>query len=336
MSVFQVQSKLTRQLVIPVNKQADFGTAVPDANLTRVQRFDGSAVIDRGTERRSDRGMSGKGYSFATNSQKTMNATKFDGVKVEATDWISAWVLANLMGKIVTTGNAIPYVHTVTFDETTRTAIPTTVYVRDTADLATRLLDVMCTKATFTIPAKGSVSLEFDLQGTGKETAGLLVTAPTIPAETYLMGNDAVLSFGPVGSQADFTGRFMSATITVDNQGMVHEAPGGGLYALFMKRADPKFGVQVTIASKEVDDILTHYKADDKMALTFTIASSANCRLVVTIPSCNLKTTKMGFDGDMPVWNIETDETTTYQNGNTPPITFAVTSSEPAFMIAPV
>ncbi len=332
---FNVQSKLTRTLAICAYRQSDFGIAIPDANLTHIQRFDGSAVIDYGTERRSDRGMSGKGYSFATNSQNTMLSTKISGVKVEATDFIAAWALSNLMGKLVTTG-AGPYTHTITFDETTRTAIPTTIFLQDTADVAQRLLDMMITSATFTIPAKGSISLEFDMLGTGRKITGLLAPGiAVLPTDTYLMGNDAHASFGPVGASADFLGRFMSATVKFDNQGMVHEAPGGGLNGIFMRRSDPKFSLSMVIAAKEVDDILTHYLADDLVTFALPIASAANCQMTITFPRGNLKTTKLGFDGDMPVWNLELDETTVYQYGATPPVTVSIISSQATFLTLP-
>ena len=334
-NAFNVQSKLLRVLALSQYRQTDFGVAVPDAQLTHIQRFDGSAVIDYGTERRSDRGMSGKGYSFATNSQPTMFATKIASVKVEATDWITGWVLSNLMGKVVSSG-AGPYTHAITFDETTRTAIPTTIYLQDTADVAARLLDTMVSSATFTIPAKGSVSLEFDLMGTGVKTPGLLAAGTAVlPTDTYLMGNDAQCTFGPVGAPANFIGRFMSATIKLDNQGVVHEAPGGGLYGIFMRRGDPKFSLSMVIAAKEVDDILIHFLANDFVSFSLPINSAANCQLTFAFPKANLKTTKLGFDGDMPIWNLELDETTVYQNGAVPPVTATIISAQPTWLTTP-
>jgi hypothetical protein len=334
-NAFNVQSKLLRVLALSAYKQTDFGVAVPAADLTHIQRFDGSAVPDYGTERRSDRGMSGKGYSFATNSQPTMFSTKIAGVKVEATDWISGWVLSLLMGKVVTTG-AGPYVHTITFDETTRTAIPTTVYMQDTADVAESFLDMMPTSATFTIPAKGSVSLEFDLLGTGQKVSGLLpANTAVLPTDTYLMGNDAQCTFGPVGAPANFIGRFMSGTIKLDNQGMVHEAPGGGLYGVFMRRGDPKFSLSIVIAATNIDDVLVHFLNNDFVSFNLPINSAANCQLNFSFPKANLKTTKLGFDGDMPIWNLELDETTVYQNGAVPPVTVTVTSTQPTWLTTP-
>jgi hypothetical protein len=300
-----------------------------------VQRFDGSAVIDWGTERRSDRGMSGKGYSFATNSQPTMQSVKLSGLKAEATDWNVAYVLSNLMGKIVTTGNASPYSHVMTFDETTRTAIPTTAYLKDTADLAFRLLDMFCTSATLNVGAKGSISLDWDMMGTGIYTSGALAAEPVTPDETYLMGNDAVLSFGPEGALVPVVGRHMSSTIKLDNQGLVHEAPGGGLHGIFGRRQDPKFSIQTVIAAQDVDDILGNYLANGKVGYSLAVNSGPGCQMVISCPSANFKTNKMGFDQDMPVWNIELDETTVYQNGNVPPITITITSTQPTFLTTP-
>ena len=332
---FAVQSKLTRQLVLAPYRQTAWGTPLDQALMTRSQRFDGSAVIDFGSERRSDRGMSGKGFSFATNSQRTMESIKLTGLKAEATDWIVGFVLSNLMGKVVTGGNAAPYSHTITFDETTRTAIPTTAYVRDTNDVAFLLWDMFCSSCTLTVPAKGSVSVDWDMMGTGQKTPGLLAAQPVVPAETYIMGNDAHASFGAVGAAADFTGRMMSATVKFDNQGMVHEAPGGGLYGIFGRRQDPKFSLSVQIAAKELDDVLEHYLADDLVTFALPILSGPSCGLTVNVPAANLKTTKLGFDQDMPVWNLELDETVCYQNGNVPPISVTVTSSQPSFMTVP-
>ncbi len=48
-SNFEPQIKLLRSLVLSVNKQSSWGSA---AAVTRVQRFDGSAVIDRNPSRR--------------------------------------------------------------------------------------------------------------------------------------------------------------------------------------------------------------------------------------------------------------------------------------------
>jgi hypothetical protein len=124
--------------------------------------------------------------------------------------------------------------------------------------------------------------------------------------------------------------------VKLDNQGMVHEAPGGGLYGVFCRRQDPKFSIQTVFAAKEIDDVLVHFLSDDKVSYSLPIASGPTCAITFNVPAANLKTTKLGFDGDMPIWNVEVDETTCYQNGNVPPISIVIVSSQPTFFtVAP-
>ncbi len=65
---FEPQSKLLRTLVLSEKRQAAWNGALVDASLARVQRFDGSAVLDFEPERRSDKEYSGKG-SMGRSSQ---------------------------------------------------------------------------------------------------------------------------------------------------------------------------------------------------------------------------------------------------------------------------
>src|ERR1700683_2398622 len=121
---FQSQPKFLRNLVLSADQQTAWNTASPDASLTQRQRFDGSAILDLTTTRRSDQGYSGKGTSFATNGQVTSYDTKLDGFKAELSPWLAGYLAAFLMGTDTVTGEASPYSHVMKFDETTRTAIP--------------------------------------------------------------------------------------------------------------------------------------------------------------------------------------------------------------------
>ena len=169
--------------------------------------------------------------------------------------------------------------------------------------------------------------------GTGREIAHTITSMPTAPTESYLLGSDAALSFGPVGSPVPFIGRHMSTTLKLQNQLQVHKAPGGGLYGIFVRKGSPKFSLSTTFAAKDADDIYTLYANDTASDYALTTNSGAAAQMTITVPAMHLKTTKLGFDGDMTVWQVENDETTNYQAAGTPPITLTVTSAVAAYLV---
>ena len=331
---FEPQSKLLRYLALSVNKQAAWNGALPDASLTRSQRFDGSAVLDFGTDRRSDKEYAGKGSWFATNGQPIDHSVKFSGVKSELTPWLAGWLISFLMGKDVATGANSPYTHTCSFDQSTRQAVPTTAYLKDTDDLAYKVQDLAVNDFSLTINDKGAVMADYNLVGTGRYTPGALANAPVTPDETYLMGSDADFLWGPVGAPVSTLGRHMTTTIKLDHQLFAHRATGLGLYASFIRKGDPKFSIQSTIAANSVDDAFTQFINNTPSAISIPIVSQG-FSLTINVPKVNLKTTKMGFDGDMTIWNIELDETTCYQAAGVQPITVSIQNDVPAYLTTP-
>ena len=106
---FLSQWKTARNLMLSVNKQAAWNTALADGALTRRQRFDGAAVLERKITRRTDIAYAGKGTAFATNGQITSYDTALIGLKNEASSWLAGWALAFLMGTdLVTTNEPAP------------------------------------------------------------------------------------------------------------------------------------------------------------------------------------------------------------------------------------
>jgi hypothetical protein len=301
--------------------------------MTQRQRFDGAAILERMITRRSDIAYAGKGTAFATNGQITSYDTKFTGFKAELSPWLAGWMFALLMGTDTVTGSEAPYTHTFTFDETTRTAVPTSIYVEDTEDLHYTFPDMCIDDVSLTISEIGAIMAEFSMTGTGREVDGTIASLPAPPTESYLLGSDAALSFGPVGSPASLIGRHMSSTLKLSNQNQVHKAPGGGLYGIFVRKGNPKFSLSTTFAAKDTDDIYTLFENDTASDYALTVNSGSGDEMTITIPAMHLKTTKLGFDGDMIVWQVETDETTSYQASGTPPITLTVMNAVAAYLI---
>jgi hypothetical protein len=434
---FLSQWKTARNLMLSVNSQAAWNTALIDAALTYRQRFDGAAVLERKITRRSDIAYAGKGTAFATNGQITKYETALSGFKCEASPWIVAWALAFLMGTdTVTTAESAPvlaslagtlavanatdiltgtlagvqgdgstaysitlgtsgttdtlthllhainvthaaygitatlngpgtqmtfaatsgdtgaptmvgtgladalapgiYTHAFTFDESTRTAVPTTIYMEDTEDVHYKCPDMCVNDLTLTISDIGAIMIEIGMIGSGMQILGTLTgTLPAAPTESYLLGSDAALMFGPVGETASFIGRHMSTTLKLENQDVDHRAPGGGLYGLFVRKGNPKFSLTTTFAAKDTDDVYARFTNDSACDYELAVNSGASAQMTISVPQMHMKTTKIGFDGDMTVWQVENDETTNYQAAGVPPISLSVTNNVAGYLAAP-
>lgn len=330
---FAVQSKTLRNLLFGFNAQAAWNTALADAALAYRPRFDGSTIIEQTIARRSDLEYAGKGSYFATNGQITSYDTKLNAFKTELTPELAGYIPAFLMGADTVTGAAAPYSHEMTFDQATREAVPTTIYAEDTEDVKYKCADMCINDATITIGDIGAVMVEMNMMGTGRLALGALGSAvPASPDETYLLNSDAVLTWGPVGAPVPYIGRHMSTTLKLDNQLVVHKAPGGGLYGLFVRKGNPKFSIQSTFAAKETDDVYTLFANNTACSYSLVINSGAQAQLTIDVPKVQLKATKLGFDGDMVIWQVDVDESTCYQAAGTAPVTLTAVNAVASYL----
>jgi len=330
---FLSQWKAARNLVLSAHSQAAWNTALAAASLTHRQRFDGAAVLEVTTTRRSDLAYAGKGTAFATNGQVTMFDTKFSGVKAELSPWLAGYIFAFLMGADTVSGVAPgPFSHSFTFDESTRTAVPTTIYLEDTEDIKYMCPDMAINDLTLTISEIGAIMAEMNMIGTGRQVMGAMETVPALAAENYILGSDAALTFGPVGAGASLVGRHMSTTLKLENQLQVHKAPGGSTYGIYVRKGNPKFSISTVIAAKDTDDVYTLFENDTASSYSLAINSGAAAQLNISIPQAHLKTTKLGFDGDMVVWQIEGDESTCYDVGGEAPIAVEVVNAVASYL----
>jgi len=331
---FNSQPKFLRNLVLAANSQLAWNTALADAAMVHRQRFDGSAILELATTRRSDLDYAGKGTAFATDGQVTMLDTKLSGWKSELSPWLAGWAFAMLMGKDTVVGEAAPYTHTFAFDESTRTAVPTTIYIEDTEDVKYKCPDMCVSDVTLTINELGAISIETNMVGTGRQIMGAMAAgAPALPADPYILNSDVTPTFGAVGAAANLTGRMMSATLKFDNQLVVQRVMGGGTYGTFVRKQNPKFSLTATIAAKDVNDTYALFEADTATALTLAANSGAAAQITATYPNLHLKTTKLGFDGDMVVWQIEADESTAFWAAGVPPVSVSVVNAVAAYLV---
>lgn len=318
MAAFESQKKSARLLYYAPNKQSAYGTALTNAKFVAgwQQRFDGSGVLEMTPSKRTDKEMA-KGTEFATNEQTTGWDTKF-GHKSDADARLLGLIMAFLLGSDTITGSAAPYTHTMVFEESTTQAVATSIYMVDTAAIERTLIDMAISDVTLTIPARGPCTLEVNWLGTGRWTNGAQATPPALDQPTYLLGSDCTMQLGPVGSPASMVGRHMTSTWKWSTGVVNHTAPGAGLYGIFPRLGLRKFSFQSTIAAMATDDISTLLESDTLSVATWTINSGAQAQCVITVPNFSMKANKMGFDGNMVVWQIESDETLMLLSGGSP------------------
>jgi len=231
------------------------------------------------------------------------------------------------MGKDVVTGLG-PYVHAITFDETTTQACMTSIYAADTNDVLWTLIDMGVVDVTITIPARGPITFEVNFVGTGHYTSGAIVSLPGPPASyTYLLGSDCVFSIGPNGATVAKIGRHMSTTIKLSTGAVNHTAPGLGLYGAFIRTGLRKVSFQTTIAATSADDVFTLLRNNTLQEVNWTTTSGTSI-LALDMPNVYLKTTKLGTSGNMVVWQIAADETSILNVGGAGILNATVTNSQ--------
>ena len=333
MPAFESQKKSARLLYLAGVRQTAYGTALAAAKFTAgwMQRFDGSGVLDMTPSKRTDKEMSGKGTEFATNEQTTGWDTKLSW-KSDADARLIGYLLGFLFGQDTVSGSAAPYTHTMAFEETTTQAVATSIYMVDTAAIARTIIDLALQDLTITIPARGPLTVEPTFIGTGLWTNGTLASLPALDQPSYLLGSDCSLSIGPVGSLVSVVGRHMTTTWKFSTGVVNHTAPGGGLYGIFPRLGLRKFSFEATIAAMATDDISTLLENDTLCGATWTVNSGAQAQCIISLPNFHLKANKLGFDGNMVVWQISSDETLSLWTAGAPPVSATVVNAQASYL----
>jgi hypothetical protein len=323
---FEFQKITARNLVLSPNKQAVYNTPTVTASMTRRQKFDGSAVGELKQTRYSDKALAGKGTEFATQGLITGWDSAFN-FKADADDWLIGWALAFAMGKDILTGPG-PYVHAISFDETTVQAPAASIYLQDTAAVFWTLVDMGLADLTITFPARGPIQLEMNFLGTGVWVDGAIGALPVLPASyAYMLGSDVVFSVGAHGAVVSKIGRFMSGTVKISTGVKNHTAPGLGLFGAYPMTGLRKVSFSATIAASSAEDIRPIFNTNELQEVNFT-GTSGTSIVNLDFPYCNLKTTKLGASGNNVVWQIEGDETTIFNQGGSGVLTAAVTNNQ--------
>jgi hypothetical protein len=264
MATYEPQHISARNLLLTANSQNNYGVAIPDANLLERARFDGNAFASINPSFWSDGELAGRGHEFPTERPLIMWETGMQ-MSRHVDDWLAGWMIAQVLQGYSVSG-AGPYIHVFKPASASRQAKATTVYFEDSAVIKYRLLDLVGTELTITIPENGPVTMQISLQGSGRFTDGVLGNAvPALAARTLLLGSDADFLIGASGAAASVKNRWRaSAQIKITREIEIHRAPGGGLYALQANIDKQRAGFTIMLRAKDTEDAAEPRIADDR------------------------------------------------------------------------
>lgn len=320
-----------RNLVISPKQQAAWGNALDDADLTRRLTFDPGAYVNLTKQFRSDRDKTGKGHDSPTYRVATDQDLAFD-ITLDVDDFLLGWIPAFLMGNVATAG-AGPYTHTIKFQQTSGTALATTVYLEDSDGLKRRFEGIGINSAEFSGQGRGVVQCRVGMIGSGKIVDGAMAALPALPTIKELLASDASVLIGPPGGAAVVdVDRVLSWAVTLNQDITPHKGPGSGLYATQLKIGHPSPRLQMTISAKETDDLVLLFLNSTEREIQINIPTAADCSLNFKFPSIYLSSAQVGTDNNEVVLNIESDENSILKSGANEPIVVTAINSQSSYL----
>jgi hypothetical protein len=319
-------------MVLAANAQTTWGTPVAAAALIEALRYDVSGYVKFGQTKESTYGTAGATNSFANDNWVTAHKTSLD-LGGQLTDWLAGYLIAFALGKEVVVGAGAPFSHTFNFLDTGTIAQATTLYGKDTNDVAYQLLDMGISQLTITSSGTGSLKFKATLMGTGRTVDGILPNMPVPVQRQHLYGSDSQISIGPSGGAlVSFYPRVKSWELTIDC-GMAEErVSGSGLYASHLTVTMPKVKLKMVIAANGTDDIYGWKRANTLLQATLNTTSGASS-LNLTLPNFTLDDNCALSDvGGTSCWTIDLGETDILQIGATPLITAVVINTQPSYL----
>jgi len=333
---FVGQKSILRQCVLAANTQTSWGTALltPTIAFVEAMRYDVSGFVKFAQGKESTYGTAGATNSFANDNWLISKKTSLD-LSGQLTDWLAGYLLAQCLGKEVVTGVAAPYTHTINFLDTGTIAQATSVYCKDTNDLAYILMDMGISQLTITSSGTASLKFKATMMGTGRVTDGIVAGLPTPVTRQHLLGSDTVVQIGlSGGALSSFYPRVKSWELTIDAGMQEERVSGSGLYASHLTITMPKVKLKMVIAANGTDDIYAWKRANALLQATVNTTSGA-AQLNLTLPNFTLdENCSLGDVGGSAAWTIDLSETDILQIGNTPLITAVVINSVASYLVA--
>lgn len=332
---FNSQLIRARQITIGDKKETTYGTALLDASLVHALRFDGASFSTLPeSEFFSDANLA-KGFPWASVRTEIRRNARFALSGAAVYDYLAGWIGAFLFGAVTTTGAGSPYTHTFVPDLSTLLSPVTSLFILDTADVKYKLLDLAITSAKFSGGAIGPVTCDLELLGSGRHLDAPAFAPPALVNPTFLLNNDADILLGAPGAAVSIKERVRSWSISINGQQEDVRHPGSGIFAGYHRRGDMKFGLQMQVSAKDVDDIRTLLINGTEQEVQININSGAAAQLNFKFPHVKFKGGPAA-DGNFVAYNLEVDENGLLANNYPadPPFQMVAVNSQATWLTA--
>ena len=327
-------------------KESAYGTALADVDLTR--RVVANAVELGKISKlfRSDLDRIGKGHEFATELEELARdlrrSTSFD-----ASSLTLGWIAAFGLGKVLTTqpnpgGNPAAYQHVFTFADplVTKHAPTTTVYEEFTPDLKRRLVSLACNDFSVSGRARDPVQVAANWVGSGSTSDGALSPLPALTAQSFFLGADTDVLFGPQGAPVSLKDRVLewSLSVTQSLDADLGYHPGSGKFRGRIWYGPRRVSAAFTIFARQTDDIVSLFLNDTVRELQFVLDADTigpgpeKHRAVLKLPAVRITALDDALEGNHIVLRAEIGEAGVLKEGSAEPLTITVTNTESAFL----
>ncbi|MGH9777580.1 MAG: hypothetical protein ACRD5I_04140 [Candidatus Acidiferrales bacterium] len=327
-------------------KESAYGTALADVDLTR--RVVANAVELGKISKlfRSDLDRFGKGHEFATELEELARdlrrSTSFD-----ASSLTLAWIAAFGMGKVVTSqpnpgGNPAAHQHVFTFADplVSKHAPTTTVYEEFSPDLKRRLVSLACNDFSVSGRAREPVQVAANWVGSGASSDGALSPLPVLTAQSFFLGADTDVLFGPQGAPVSLKDRVLewSVSVTQSLDADLGYHPGSGKFRGRIWYGPRRVSAAFTLFARESDDVVSLFLDDTLRELQFVLDADVigpgpeKHRAILLLPAVRITALDDAVEGNHIVLRVEINESGVLKEGSAEPIEITVTNTEPSFL----
>ena len=345
--MFEPQRSFDVTWAFTTKKETAYGTALADGDLTlRVTTPQVEAARISKTFR-SDQDHAGKGHEFTTELEEVnrdlRRATTFD-----ASSLTLAWVAAFGMGKVATTqpnpgGNPTAYDHAITLADIATTgkhAPTTTVYEELTAGLKRRLVSLACNDFALTGRATDPVQLTANWTGSGQTTDGALSPLPSLTSQSFFLGADADILFGPPSAAVSIKDRVLEWSLRVSQnlESDLGYHPGSGKNRGRLWVGPRRVSASLTLFAQETDDLETLFLGDTVRELQIVLNGDQIGpgpeihKAVALLPAVRVTSMEEAVEGNHLVHRIEFGEPGVLMPASGEPLTLTVTNTQSSLL----
>lgn len=301
-------------------------------------------------EKKDNKDEFGKGHEYPTEQTNTISDTRASR-SFEASSLIAGWAFAFGCGECATiqpddVGSPNVYEHTIKpaqiFDSAVGLQLPSTTLVEHLNSLQqNKYRDMVVSEVKLSGKIKEQLKIGIQLIGSGHYEANTM-TLPDLAQVAFLRMADAVIMIGDKNiSKKSMDFEFTHKSDLGEDKGY---HPGSG-YLIADDKTSPqirghcvatKRGTNLKLKVLMADTDLSEYAKNNTPKSISIVAEgkgideSYNHKLELTFPRCFLKTTKVGTDGGLYVYDV--DVTVGWDNTISAPFQIKITNNVPAYL----